>query len=383
MPSPNGRRGGPGGPLRVEAHPVPGPTAGAGRHGPGGVRAGGRRLLAPAGRAPTPRRGRGAPRTAPRSARVTTEGAAVPESTGTDRQAGGGRRPIPGTSTRTTDPARWPPSPSVVRWGPWPVTGWSGPSWPTPPAFPWATLRRQRRRLVRAGRGGDPGDRTVAAATASSDPLVAVGFCGGFTTFSTFAVEVDQRVRHGHVGTAAAYLVASLLAGVGAALAGITLARGRMLPAVGRPGPVDPDLLAGDDPEEQRATGGGMILLGLVVAGACGALLRYEVELHVRRRLGPAFPCGTLLINVSGAFAPRPADRAGRPRRRPLRRGDGGRHRPARRLHHVLHIHLRHRGPGRAGPAGRAAPWPTSVGEPRARPRSAAAPGPAVRPRRS
>lgn len=46
-----------------------------------------------------------------------------------------------------------------------------------------------------------------------------------------------------------------------------------------------------------------MILLGLVVAGACGALLRYEAELHVRRRLGPCFPYGTLLINVTGAVA--------------------------------------------------------------------------------
>ena len=46
-----------------------------------------------------------------------------------------------------------------------------------------------------------------------------------------------------------------------------------------------------------------MILLGLIVAGAAGALLRYEVELRVRRRLGPAFPFGTLLINVTGSFA--------------------------------------------------------------------------------
>jgi CrcB protein len=45
-----------------------------------------------------------------------------------------------------------------------------------------------------------------------------------------------------------------------------------------------------------------VILLGLIVAGACGALLRYEVELHVRRWLGPAFPWGTLVINVSGGF---------------------------------------------------------------------------------
>lgn len=46
-----------------------------------------------------------------------------------------------------------------------------------------------------------------------------------------------------------------------------------------------------------------MILFGLVLAGSGGALLRYEVELHVRRRLGSSFPFGTLLINVSGSFA--------------------------------------------------------------------------------
>jgi CrcB protein len=40
----------------------------------------------------------------------------------------------------------------------------------------------------------------------------------------------------------------------------------------------------------------------LVVAGAVGALLRYEVELAVRRRTGGAFPFGTLLINVTGSF---------------------------------------------------------------------------------
>jgi fluoride exporter len=45
-----------------------------------------------------------------------------------------------------------------------------------------------------------------------------------------------------------------------------------------------------------------VILLGLVAAGAVGALLRYEAELHVRRHLGMAFPWGTLGINVSGAF---------------------------------------------------------------------------------
>ena len=45
-----------------------------------------------------------------------------------------------------------------------------------------------------------------------------------------------------------------------------------------------------------------MTLALLVLAGALGALLRYEVELAVRRRVGPGFPLGTLLINVSGSF---------------------------------------------------------------------------------
>jgi len=40
----------------------------------------------------------------------------------------------------------------------------------------------------------------------------------------------------------------------------------------------------------------------LVVAGAVGALLRYEVELAVRRKAGGALPYGTLVINVSGSF---------------------------------------------------------------------------------
>jgi len=45
-----------------------------------------------------------------------------------------------------------------------------------------------------------------------------------------------------------------------------------------------------------------MTLVLLVGAGALGALLRYEVELAVRRRVAPGFPYGTLLINVSGSF---------------------------------------------------------------------------------
>ena len=79
-------------------------------------------------------------------------------------------------------------------------------------------------------------------------PFAAIGFCGGFTTFSTLAVEATQRVQHGRVGMAVAYLVVSLTAGVLAATVGMTLARGRLLP-VPRDRPVpDPDDLGSLSP---------------------------------------------------------------------------------------------------------------------------------------
>ena len=72
-------------------------------------------------------------------------------------------------------------------------------------------------------------------------PFAAIGFCGGFTTFSTMMVEADQLGRHGRAGTAAVYLVASLVAGVAAAALGMAAARGRLLPRPGAPSLPDPD----------------------------------------------------------------------------------------------------------------------------------------------
>jgi len=52
-----------------------------------------------------------------------------------------------------------------------------------------------------------------------------VGFLGGFTTFSTFAVQTVLEADGGQPGTAASYLAASVLGGLAAAVFGYALGR--------------------------------------------------------------------------------------------------------------------------------------------------------------
>jgi fluoride exporter len=44
------------------------------------------------------------------------------------------------------------------------------------------------------------------------------------------------------------------------------------------------------------------IVIAILIAGALGALSRYELDQAVSQRLDPAFPWGTFMINISGAF---------------------------------------------------------------------------------
>ncbi len=58
-------------------------------------------------------------------------------------------------------------------------------------------------------------------------PLLGTGFCGALTTFSTVQIELIELARHGEAALAAAYLIASVAAGlVGVYLASVLTRRG-------------------------------------------------------------------------------------------------------------------------------------------------------------
>lgn len=52
-------------------------------------------------------------------------------------------------------------------------------------------------------------------------PFLGVGILGGFTTFSTYAVDLREQLGHGHPAAAAAYLLVSLVGGILAVALGL------------------------------------------------------------------------------------------------------------------------------------------------------------------
>jgi fluoride exporter len=73
-------------------------------------------------------------------------------------------------------------------------------------------------------------------------PFLATGVLGGYTTYSTFAVDVVRLVDAGDAVVAAGYAAASVLGGVLAVLAGLVLARR----AIRATATVDQELAAGE-----------------------------------------------------------------------------------------------------------------------------------------
>ena len=55
--------------------------------------------------------------------------------------------------------------------------------------------------------------------------FIAIGFCGGFTTFSTFSYEAVRLLEDGEGSRAALYILASVVLSIGAAFIGLVAAR--------------------------------------------------------------------------------------------------------------------------------------------------------------
>ncbi|MEO5834900.1 MAG: fluoride efflux transporter CrcB [Nakamurella sp.] len=98
-------------------------------------------------------------------------------------------------------------------------------SWPVPPAgFPWSTVVVNVSGCLLIGIA-----LIVIVERMRTPPLVrpflVTGVLGGYTTFSTYAVDLHRLLRTGHPGIAVGYLAATLFGALAATAVGVQLAR--------------------------------------------------------------------------------------------------------------------------------------------------------------
>ncbi len=93
---------------------------------------------------------------------------------------------------------------------------------PTAGGFPWATLCVNV--LGSLVLGAVTGVLSFHGGSAALRTFAVIGFCGGFTTFSTFSNESLRMIESSQWGMLAVYLAVSLLAGIAAVWIGIKLA---------------------------------------------------------------------------------------------------------------------------------------------------------------
>ncbi|MFZ1743160.1 MAG: fluoride efflux transporter CrcB [Pontixanthobacter sp.] len=103
------------------------------------------------------------------------------------------------------------------------ITGWLGPQ--TVTAFPWATLAVNVAGSLAMGllagflarHGSESGEQWSL--------LIGVGLLGGFTTFSSFSLEMMLLMERGQSGLAFTYALVSVLAGLAGLYLGLIIMR--------------------------------------------------------------------------------------------------------------------------------------------------------------
>jgi fluoride exporter len=101
----------------------------------------------------------------------------------------------------------------------------AGLLWPTAAgSFPWTTL------AINVIGCGVMGCLSVAVTEGRPAhhlvrPFLGTGVLGGFTTFSTYCVDIEQLIDHGEAATSLAYLAATIAAAMAAVTTGAWLTR--------------------------------------------------------------------------------------------------------------------------------------------------------------